>query len=252
MKNFAKIKDSIYAEVINSLKENRPKAKQIISGYVAILKQHPTLKEALNIHNNLEKGAFSNEDVKHGFIIENLNAIRRLNKEDLRLGLEDLDKFIRGNKIQYTTDLNVLSEKISSLMMNSGNMGKSVENNQAIEYIIETVSKRQVESNHRQPVRHKFFKETASKNFNEKFKSLSETEKRIIKSFFTGNKQTITEQYNAITNEIKTIIDEKIKSTNDKDVKLKFYEVKDKVTTAPEDITLEHFKKLLELKENLI
>lgn len=252
MKNFARIKDSIYAEVINSLREDRKKAKQIISGYVGILKHNPTLKEALYIHNNLEKGCFNNEDVKHGFIIENLNAIRRLNKEDLRLGLEELDKFIQGNQIKYTTDINVLSEKISNLMVNIGKVDKSVENNQAIEYIVETVSKRQLTSSGRQPVRHKFFKETASKNFNEKFKGLSETEKKIIKSFFTGNKQIITEQYNQITTEIKTIIDEKIKSTDDKDVKLKFYEVKDKVSTTPDDITLEHFKKLLELKENLI
>jgi hypothetical protein len=251
MKNFAKLKDSLYTEVLNCLKEDRTKAKKLIGGYTSILKNNATLQEALHIHNNLEKGTFKNEDVKHGFIIENLNAIRRLDKEELRLGLEELDNFLKGNQIQYSTDLNVLSEKISNLMLNINKVDKSVENNLAIEYIIETVSNRKPSENNRKPISHKLFKEAATKNYNEKFADLSETEKKIVKSFFTGNKEKITEQYNTLTYEIKSVIDSKITATDDKDIKIKFYEVKDRLTTVPEDITLEHFKKLLELKENL-
>ena len=252
MKNFAKIKDSIYTEVIDCLKEDRTQAKKIIKGYTKILNDNPTLKEAFYIHNNLERGAFTNEDVKHGFIIENLNAIRRLNKEELRIGLDELDAFIRSNKIQYTTDLNVLSEKISNLMHNINKTDKSVENNQHIEYIIEHVANRKPTNISRKPVSHKLFQQTATKSYNTKFGELSETEKKIIKAFFTGNKKLITEQYNQISSEIKTMVDNKIKSTEDKDMKLKFYEVKDRLLDLPTDITLEHFKKLIQLKENLV
>ena len=142
MKNFAKLKDSIYTESLNCLKEDREKSKKLIKGYVNILKKNPTLKEAFIIHNNLESGTFKNEDVKHGFIVENLTAIKNLNKDELRKGLGELDKFIKTNKITVSTDLNVLSEKISGLMLNVNKIEKSVENNEAVEYIIESVLSR--------------------------------------------------------------------------------------------------------------
>lgn len=251
MKNFAKLKDSVYNEVISCLNENRPRAKKIIKGYVKILKQNPTLSEAFYIHNNLETGCFENEDVKHGFIVENLNAIKRLNKEELRVGLEQLDNFIKGNKIEYTTELNVLSEKLSSLMLNVNKTNKSVENNKAIEYVIEHVSKRQIENDQRKPISHKIFKEVVSKNYQEKYGNLSEVEKKIVKNFFTGDKNLIQKQYNEITNELIESLQTKIKETTDSEMKLKLYEVKDKLFETPTDITLEHFNKLLQLKENL-
>jgi len=251
MKNFAILKESIYNEVLNCLKVNRPRAKQLIKGYVNILKQYPVLKEAFHIHNNFDSGYFENDDVKHGFIIENLNAIKRLDKEQLRLGLEALDQFIRSNQIQYATDLNVLSEKISNLMLNANKVHKSVENNQAIEYIIETILKRQPSHNTRKPVSHKLFKEAAMKNYHAKYGNMSETEKKIVRNFFNGDQKAIKDQYTSIMLEIKSNIDTKIKTTEDKDIKIKLYEVKDKLLDAPTNITLEHFKKLLQLQENL-
>ena len=251
MKNFAILKESIYNEVINCLKEDRPKAKKLVKGYVNILKQYPTLKEAFHIINNFETGYFKNDDVKHGFIIENLNAIKRLNKEELRVGLDSLDQFIKGNNIQYVSDLNVLSEKLSNLMLNINKVNKSVENNKTIEYIIESVLSRNTTEVSRKPVNHKIFKDVATQNYQKKYANLSETEKRIVKSFFSGDKNSIIEQYNNLTSEIKESIDTTIKSTEDKDTKIKLYEVKDKLLTPTTDITLEHFNKLLQLKENL-
>jgi len=251
MKNFAKLKDSIYNEVLTCLKEDRTKAKRLIKGYVNILKQHPTLKEAFHIHHNFEEGSFINEDVKHGFIIENLNAIRKLSKEDLRLGLDALDKFIKENKIQYATDLNALSEKISSLMMNINRVDRSVENNKAIEYIINEVTKREINTNQRKPVSHKIFKEVATKNYHNKYNNLSEDEKKIIKFFFTGNKKMIKDHYNSILSTIKENINQKIQTADNKDTKIKLYEVKDRLYDNPTEITLEHFNKLLQLKESL-
>ena len=251
MKNFAKLKDSIYAEVINSLKENRPKAKKLIKGYVTILKNNPTLQEAFHIHGNLERGSFKNDEVKHGFIIENLNAIKRLNKEELRVGLEQLNTFIKQNKISYTTDLDLLSEKISNLMFNINKTNKSIENNQAIEYIVETVGNRQVTGEQRKPVSHKIFKQTATKHYNDKFAGMSESEKKIVKAFFSGDQKQINEHYNQIVMEIKKTIENRIQITDDRDIKLKLYEVKDKLYSVPETITLEHFNKILQLKEKL-
>jgi hypothetical protein len=251
MKNFAKLKDSIYAESINCLQEDRPRSKKLIKGYVAILKSNPTLKEAFHIHNNLERGTFKNEDVKHGFIVENLTAIKQLDKNELYRGLQDLDKFFKSNNITVSTDLNVLSEKISNLMVNVHRIDKSVENNEAVEYIIESVLNREPSENKRKPVSHKILKETASKKYNEKFASLTEDEKKIIKGFFTGNKDVIKKQYDELISEVKGRVDTKISDTDDKDLKLKFYEVKDKLITPTEDITLEHFKKILKLKESL-
>lgn len=251
MKNFALLKNSIYTDVINSLREDRPRAKKIIKGYTRIIKNNPTLKEVLHIHNNLEKGYFKNDEVKHGFIVENLTAIKRLNKEELRIGLEELDKFIKSNNINYSQDLSVLSEKISNLIMNVNRVDKSIENNQAVDIIIESVLNRKGDENTKQPVSHKLLKQISSKRFNEKYKTLSESEKKIVKGFFSGNKNLINEEYGKLITEIKGIIDDKIKNTEDKDIKIKFYEVKDKLVDYPESITLEHFKKLFTLKENL-
>lgn len=251
MKNFAKLKESLYNEVINCIKEDRPRAKQLIKGYIKILKRYPALMEAFHIHNNFDHAAFKNEDVKHGFIIENLTAIKRLNKEELHLGLEALDRFIKGNKIQYTTDLNELSSQISNLMLNVNKVEKSVENNKAIEFIIESVLKRNVDENQRPPVNHKLFKKTAQKNYNAKYSQLSETEKKIVKSFFTGDKKAIAEQYQTIVTELKNTLNSKITGVDDNDTKIKLYEVKDKLLEVPTEITLEHFKKLLQLQESL-
>ena len=252
MKNFAKLKDTIFTEVLNCLKEDRPRAKQLIKGYFKILKENPTLKEAFYIQNNLEQGSFKNEDVKTGFIIENLNVIKRLDKNELRNGLDALDTFIKTNKIQYTTDLNTLNEKISNLMLNINKVDKSVENNKAIEYIIESVMSREINENQRQPVSHTILKKTATQAYNEKYGNLSEEEKKIVKSFFVGDKKSIVEQYQTMVSNISESINTKLNSTEDKDTKLKLYEVKDKLYTIPSDITLEHFKKLLDLKEKLV
>lgn len=251
MKNFAILKESIYNEILNCLKEDRARAKKLVKGYIKLLKKYPTLQEAFYIHNNLEQGSFQNEDVKHGFIIENLNAIKHLNRDELMIGLNALDQYIKSNQINYATDMTTLSEKISDLMINANKTNKSVENNKAIEYIIETVSNRPVIENQKKPISHKIFKEVAQKNYNEKYKNLSETEKRVIKSFFVGNREGILKEYQNLLSEVTTNINQKIQETEDKDTKIKLYEVKDKLLTIPENITLEHFKKLLQLKDNL-
>jgi hypothetical protein len=251
MKNFALLKNSIYTDVINSLKEDRPRAKKIVKGYINIMKNNPILKEALHIHNNLEHGCFKNEDVKHGFIVENLNAIKTLNKKKLLEGLSELDKFIKDNNIQYSPDLSVLSERISNLILNINRIDKSIENNQGVECIIENIVNRNDTEENRDPVDHKLLKQVSSEKFNEKYTGLSECEKKVVQGFFFGNKNLIHEEYNKIITEVKGIIDEKIKNSDDKDIKIKFYEVKDKLIDYPENITLEHFKKLFTLKENL-
>jgi hypothetical protein len=253
MKNFAQLKDTIYTSIINLLTEDRPKAKKLIKGYIQIIKSNPILKEVLHIHNNLETGSFKNEDVKHGFIVENLMALKTIDKTKLNSGLKQLDKFITENKIEYSKDLSVLSTKISDLMNNINRIDKSVENNKNVEFIIESVLNRQTEEkSDRKPITHQIFKDIMSKKYNEKFGSLSESEKKVVRGFFKGDKSLIASEYNNLTNQIRESINKKIQETEDKDTKLKLYEVKDKLINIPESITMEHFKKLYKLNENLL
>jgi len=256
MKNFNSIRNSVNVAVIHLMKEDKKRAKSILTGYQKILKTSPGLRETLYLHENFEKGAFKNEDVAHGFIIENLIKIKNLNKTKLKKDLNKLENFMVENKLPILEFNDTIGDKVSTLIVNLNKTNKSLENNKIIETLIEEITTRKPlteETEKREPVNQKIFKKVMSEKYNKKYSSLTEQEKLIVKAFVSGNQKTIKEEYNKTSKSIINTIKNLISESKDDQIKMKYYEVQSKLYDGLEldEITIPHFQKLFELEKTL-
>lgn len=255
MKNFNSIRDSVNLAVLHIMKEDRARAKKILKEYRTILKNSPELKETLYIHENFEKGSFKNEEIAHGFIIENLMKIRNLNKSNLKNDLRQLEGFMVKNRLPILEFKGTVGDKVSNLIMNLDKTNKSLENNKIIEGLIETVINRQnvLSEDRKDPVNQKIYKKVLSEKYNNKYSTLSEQEKKIVKAFVSGNEKTIKEEYTKVAQNVINQIKESIDNTEDYSLKLKYYQVQTKLYESLSDdtITIPHFQKLFDLEKTM-
>jgi hypothetical protein len=256
MQNFGKIKNvfnNILAESI--LKKDKEK-KKIFSQYLKTLKENKILNTQFSIYKNIEEKCSSNDVLTSEYIKENIALLSKFNANDILKENEKLMSLAGKSKgTPYDSKLEKLHEDITNLIFTKkspktiNNLTESFDNvvnyiksNQPKETITETPN----------PKSSKLLGQLAVDKFNDKFKNLSETERKIIKSIIESDETTREELFKTIRTECVDLVNQRL-DESDTESKEKLLKVKDKLLRM--DYNKESFindtNKIIDLKENL-
>jgi hypothetical protein len=253
MQNFGKIKNKFNELMIEGIVSNKEENKNLFKNYVKAIKENEVLKTQFLVYDNIENKIEENELKANLFLQENIALLSRFSKKEImEANFKLADPIIFETE---PTDDNIeLHENITKLIFTkktAKNIDTIVE---ATAYII----------NHMKNKKEKIVNETFDlpnsmlstimvDKYNEKYASLSETEKKVLKVLFDSDDAKKEEVYTGVVRECIDMINYKL-TDSDLETKDRLLRVKDKLLSDKFEIN-ENFNKniskLLELKNSL-
>jgi hypothetical protein len=252
VKNFGKIKDNfnnILAE--NIIIKNNDK-KNIFKAYLQTLKENEILRTQFMVYNNLENTFETDAGKAVLFVKENIDLMSKYKMKDILEANTKLANLITWDIVDEANDL---YENISNLIFTkrvSSNINVIVEStDKIVKYILNNKPRVIIEQI---GLPNSVISNVMVTKYNEKYESLSESEKKILKVLISSNESEKKEIYSQLVRECIDLINEKL-STADLNAKDKLLQVKDKLLNTIQAIDEDFSKnisKLVELKSNLV
>lgn len=270
--NFGTIKD-IYAKFLvdSYITESKKNSnKKIYKNFIKNLVENPILKTQFIVYKNIENGYFESEVSAVEYLKENISLFDKFNKKDIikeniklgnKLNVTYKSYLIPGEKNQSTVTMLMNKPKsIHEAISNLITLEKSVETVNTIHDSFEVVKKwlttpKEISEGIKKPkVDADKFLNTAVKKYNEKYSTLSEEEKKVIKTIMSTDGKEKENFLKTMVKESISLINKALKEYGDTlEIKSKLLEAKDVVynieyneTTFRDDIT-----KVYNLKKSL-
>jgi site-specific DNA-cytosine methylase len=258
MQNFGKIKNAfseILAEGIASNDENK---KTLFKKYIKTLKESEILKTQFLVYENIENVIESDKFSANLIISENLDLMSKFNQKDIlkeNIKLMSISKEVSDRiKMSYDEKLSNLHESISKLVFleKTPKTINEITNSRKdiLDYIITNKEKTVSES---YDVPNSMLSSILVEKYNEKYSTLNESEKEVIKTLIESDDNAKLDVYKKITRECIDLIDLKL-NESDLETKDRLLRVKDKLLnttiTLDEDF-LRNVSKIIELKATL-
>ena len=258
MQNFGKIKNAFNGILAEGLVSKNDASKLLFKKYIKTIKESEILKTQFLIYNNIENAIEVDSLTTNLFIQENLRLLEKFNIKDIIKENKKLVALLDEAKCNldesYDDKLSSLHESLSNYIFmfsspknlnertnNFVNICKYIkgnsikENKEAIELPSSMLTSMMVDK------------------YNEKYSSLDESEKSILKSLIDSTPEQRIAVYTTTVRECIDLINEKLNGS-DLDAKDKLLRVKDKLLNDKIDITEEFEKKiskLVDLKDSL-
>jgi hypothetical protein len=252
VKNFGKIKDNfnnILAENIIIKDNNKNK---LFKTYLQALKENEILRTQFMVYNNLENTFETDAGKAVLFVKENIDLMSKYKMKDILEANTKLANLITWDIVDEANDL---YENISNLIFTkrvSSNINVIVEStDKIVKYILNNKPRVIIEQI---GLPNSVISNVMVTKYNEKYESLSESEKKILKVLISSNESEKKEIYSQLVRECIDLINEKL-STADLNAKDKLLQVKDKLLNTIQAIDEDFSKnisKLVELKSNLV
>ncbi len=254
MQNFGKIKNKFNELMVEGIVSNKEENKKLFKHYVKTIKENEILKTQFLVYDNIENKIEENELKANLFLQENIALLQKYSKNDImEANFKLADPIIFETE---STDSNiVLHENITKLIFTkktAKNIDTIVE---ATAYIIN-----HMKNNKTKTVTESFdlpnsmLSTIMVDKYNEKYASLSETEKKVLKVLIDSNDIKKEEVYTGVVRECIDMINVKL-TDSDLETKDRLLRVKDKLLNDKIEIN-ENFNKniskLLELKNSLV
>jgi hypothetical protein len=252
VKNFGKIKNNfnnILAENIIIKDNNKNK---LFKTYLQALKENEILRTQFMVYNNLENTFETDAGKAVLFVKENIDLMSKYKMKDILEANTKLANLITWDIVDEANDL---YENISNLIFTkrvSSNINVIVEStDKIVKYILNNKPRVIIEQI---GLPNSVISNVMVTKYNEKYESLSESEKKILKVLISSNESEKKEIYSQLVRECIDLINEKL-STADLNAKDKLLQVKDKLLNTIQAIDEDFSKnisKLVELKSNLV
>jgi hypothetical protein len=254
MQNFGKIKNKFNELMVEGIVSNKEENKKLFKHYVKTIKENEILKTQFLVYDNIENKIEENELKANLFLQENIALLQKFSKKDImEANFKLADPIIFETE---STDSNiVLHENITKLIFTkktAKNIDTIVE---ATAYIIN-----HMKNNKTKTVTESFdlpnsmLSTIMVDKYNEKYASLSETEKKVLKVLIDSDDTKKEEVYSGVVRECIDMINVKL-TDSDLETKDRLLRVKDKLLNDKIEIN-ENFNKniskLLELKNSLV
>jgi hypothetical protein len=252
-KNFGKIK-SVFNNILSEgvIEKNEAK-KGLFKEYLKAIKEDEILKTQFLVYTNIENKVENDATKAIQFVKENIELFSKFTKKQI---LESNHKLVQNIlfEFEFQDERAELYENISTLIFTPRTPN-------TIDTIVEATSK-VVEYilNHKPKVVTEAIELPTSMistmmvdKYNEKYASLDESEKQVLKVLIESTDEEKKEVYSTTLRECIDLINEKL-STADLDTKDKLLRVKEKLLNDKQEINEDFFKnisKLVELKNNL-
>lgn len=231
MQNFGNINNAFNEVLIDGIIKKDKTKKEVYKKYLKALKENKILKTQYLIYKNLETKVESDINKATEYVNENISLLAEFSKDDIKKANKEIINLLGENSKLLKADYprKDLHENISFLINNkktSSNIDKILECKHSItEHIITNKEKEPVSES---IVPTKVLAELIGKKFNEKYSTLDESTKNILKVIIESDEEKQKTFFKeSITNCI-NLVDESLKN-QDTNTKEKLLKVKDKL-----------------------
>jgi|TARA_R110000851_G_scaffold138159_2_gene274326 hypothetical protein len=245
MKNFGDLLDAIYSTASKQFATNRVRCGKVIKECVRTIKTDNILSDQFTIYDNLKNAVISEKQITD-YINENINSLRKYKTQQIIESNNKLEKLCNSLGVKVKT--NKINESISNLyfLMNTAkNINSLHESRNIIKENLLTNEKKEVTYVPSVPIA--LVSKIVSKKYNKKYKDLTESDKKILKTILENKEgnQVLFEKYKSTTVDLlsKSIVENddatlhtNLKKTYNKVTSMKFTE-----GSAVNDISRLHY-----------
>jgi hypothetical protein len=254
MQNFGKIKNTFNELMVESIVTNKETNKNLFKNYVKAIKENEVLKTQFLVYDNIENKIEENELKANLFIQENIALLDKFSKKDIMEANSKLIKPVKSKQGDYSNEKDALYENITKLIFTNKNTKTIDTIVESMSFIIDYIKNNKTKTvNKSFDLPNSMLSKIMVDKYNEKYASLSETEKKILKVLINSDDVKKKEVYSNVIRECLDMINEKLNGS-DLDTKDKLLRVKDKLLNDKVEIDEDFSKnisKLLELKNSL-
>lgn len=212
MKNFGDLLDSIYKAASKEFGQNKNKCSSLIKECVKVIKTDKVLSDQFTVYDNL-KNSYIEEKYTTNYINENIQSLRAYTPQQIISSNKKLKNIC--TKLGTNITSSKINESISNLcfLMNTAKNINSIHNSKVM--VKENLINNKEKSKSEVPsVPIALVSKIVSKKYNQKYKDLSEADKKILKVILESKEgeEKIFEDYKEIA---QTLLKKKIVDNDD-------------------------------------
>jgi hypothetical protein len=261
MQNFGKIKNAFNGILAESMFSKNDTSKLLFKKYIKTIKESDILRTQFLVYNNIETRLGTEETsafAANMYISENLRLLEKYKVSDIlkeNQKLIALSEAIKGKLSDaYDPRLASLHESISSLIFTKRNPSSVNTITESLVNVVEYIKSNKAKTiNEAIELPSSMLTTMMVDKYNEKYSSLDESERRLLKVLIDSTPEEKSEVYSATIRECIDLINERL-SGSDLEAKDKLLRVKDKLLNDKIEISEDFEKKiskLIELKASL-
>ena len=255
MQNFGKIKNVFNDILSEGIVSNNSLNKELFKKYVKTINESEILRTKFLVYYNLENAIEKDNFSADKFIRENIKCLEKFSKSDIIKENKKLLSLIPKKEIKSSDDkLTKIHEAISNLIFTNStptNVKTITENyNVIINYLKEDKVTEKAEAIE---LPTSLLSNMMVDKYNERYNTLDESEKKVLKSLIDSTDEQKKEIYSEILNECLGLVNDKLKES-DLNTKEKLLLVKEKLLNDTKEVNENYAKsisKLIELRESL-
>lgn len=255
--DFGTLKNKFTQTYIESHINGDSKGKELYKRFLEVLKESETLKSYFVVYKNLENKTVSNEFEATEYLKENLAILDKFRGEkSIVKESQKLINLLENNDVYIDSEPNDFNKSLHTLTTKSKNIDNIDNIHEAKLSIVKHLMTEKTKPSDSDLVRENIdvnkFLNIATEKYNEKYSTLSEEEKKIIKVIREGNDSEKEGMLHSMVKETISLVNTRLKSVGDNiELKSKLLETKDFVYSMDEysiDTFNNNIKKLYDIK----
>jgi hypothetical protein len=232
MHNFGKIKHNICEVAAAGISDKDPKKVQVMKKFFKVIKENKILRAEAKIYKNLETMCNENESIAMEYIKENIALISKFGLDALKKEHRKLEVLLEGYDLIEDYNHKELHENIHKLITtkkNFNNVHGIVESMNVVkEHILNNKPAGDVINEDYLPT--SVLTRMLTEKINDKYKDLSETEKKVAKVLVEGNKEAKENVFAELKSEALTKLNTVLQENkSDLDMRAKILDVKERL-----------------------
>ncbi len=260
MQNFGRIKHAFNEILVESIGKKNSPAKELFKKYVKTIKESEILKTQFFVYNNIEKRVDNNDLSATYFIQENLSLLKKYKVSDI---IKENKKLLALSndvsiKLNESYDISSVHDSLTNLITTTKtptNIDSLANDTKCIVEFIKTNKGVEITEGVNTDIPPSMFATLVVDKFNEKYDSLDESDKDILKAIVGSTNLEKKEIYENTVRDCISLINEKL-TVADLDTKDKLLMVKDKLLNDKQSVGdvdfISEIAKLASLKDTLI
>ena len=241
---FGKSKNKIDSILVNTFSE-KPKFKKAFHTLMESLKDNPTNREFFVLYSQIENKSFTSRNDAEEYLNE---SIKTLKSKKNKVNLKRINNSINKYKTYTDKKSNQLYESLDTLVFNENvlDIEKRIE---AKKLILKKLQSKKSISITENKVPNSLLINLSTKKFNEKYKNLSEGERKQFKTLMNKDMDSLEKEIDSLVEEVTNKLDTLMTETSDSNLLKKLNETKEKINETK--INKISFYKIKELNKTL-
>lgn len=255
--DFGTLKNKFTQTYIESHLNEDTKGKELYKRFLEVLKESETLKSYFIVYKNLENKTVTNELEANEYLKENLAILDKFRGDkSIVKESQKLVNLLENNDVDLPNQVNEFNKSLHILTTNRRDIKNIDSIHEAKMSLVKHLMTEKINSNNdsdlvRENIDVNKFLNIATEKYNEKYSTLSEEEKKIIKVLREGNEDEKESLLRSMVKETVSLVNDRLEGTKDNiDLKAKLLETKDVIYSMEYNVETftENIKKLYDIK----